>query len=176
MDPGNTTAAGARKHARPKQDRHGWKGSAFIHCAPPLALASAPNAGDGSLLRSAGTGLCAGGGRLTDLVYSLKKAFRPVRAWGLEALPEQRYFPEILKLTMLSSYNCVIVFVTVDILLIYLPMPFLPNEPISVNRRQILQDEALEEAPSDGRGRTLTVGITRRALRLPRPKQPAQWR
>jgi len=34
--------------------------------------------------------------RLTDLAYSLKEAFRPVRAWGLEALPEQRHFPEIL--------------------------------------------------------------------------------
>jgi hypothetical protein len=36
------------------------EGKRLYTLRPPLALASAPNAGDGSLLRPAGTGLCAG--------------------------------------------------------------------------------------------------------------------
>jgi len=36
--------------------------------------------------------------RLTNLAYSLKKAFRPVRAWIWEPFSNKPIFPEILKL------------------------------------------------------------------------------
>ena len=57
MDAGNTTAAGTRKHARAKQECRGWKGALWAREV-----------------------------RLTNLAYSLKKAFRPVHALGLEGL------------------------------------------------------------------------------------------